>query len=558
MRAALLLLCVLAAPAGADPGRLERVRTVLPEIDKLYADLAEKEHLPGLAYGVVLDGKLIHARALGLANIEDKIPATGETLFRVASMTKSFVVMAALKLRDEGRLTLDEPVSKYLPELRGLRLPTSDSPPLTVRMLMTMNTGLPEDNPWGDRQMTVNNAAFDKLFRGGLSFSTAPGTGYEYSNLGFIMLGKIVGKVAGMRYQDYITRKILKPLGMNSTVWEYSQVPKDKLALGYRWLDKAWVPEPILHDGDGAAMGGLISTIDDYARYMGFHLDAWPARDGADTGPLKRASVREMHMPRVFGATLPETRQVTFYGYGMRWTRDFNELATVGHSGGLPGYGSQYRFAPEYGIGVVAFTNLRYGPVYQPTIEALGTIVARAKLAKRPALPSDILTRRAAQVAQLIQSWDDMLGKEIAAENFFLDYSREEWIAKAGAELAKIGKVVTVRPIRPLNALRGTFTMTGELGSVEVTFTLTPEKEPKLQELEIKPTPTPPLVVVRQNSYLALGREIAAVHDLTAFLKEQGVKKTEARIENDDDYTQIARLIYAFQRAGIELKLPGM
>ncbi|MES2321151.1 MAG: serine hydrolase domain-containing protein [Pseudomonadota bacterium] len=555
MRAALLLLCLLAAPAGAEPGRLERVQAVLPEIDKMYADLAEKEHLPGLAYGVVLDGKLIHVRTLGLANLDDKIPVTKDSLFRVASMTKSFVVMAALKLRDEGKLKLDDPVSKYLPALRGLRLPTSDSPPLTIAMLMTMSTGLPEDNPWGDRQMTVSNAAFDKLFRGGLSFSTAPGTGYEYSNLGFIMLGKLVSKVAGMRYQDYISAKILKPLGMHSTVWEYGKVPKDKLALGYRWLDKAWVAEPILHDGDGAAMGGLISTIDDYGRYIAFHLDAWPARDGAETGPLKRASVREMHMPRVFGATIPENQQVTFYGYGMRWTRDFKNLATVGHSGGLPGFGSQYRFAPEYGIGVVAFTNLRYGPVYQPTIDALGTLVVKAKLPIRPAPGSDILTRRAVQVAQLIQSWDEALGKEIAADNFFLDYAREEWIAKAGAAFANIGKVTAVGPVRPLNALRGSFTITGELGELDVSFTLTPEQQPKLQELDLRRVP---VVVVRQESYSILGREMATVGELTAWLKAQGIKKVAVRVASDDDYTQIGKLIYGCQRVGIELKLPDM
>lgn len=557
MRAAGLLLsvlCMLAAPASADPERLARVQAVLPEIDKMYTDLAAREHLPGLAYGVILDGKLVHVRALGLANVEDNIPATSASLFRVASMTKSFVVMAALKLRDEGRLGLDDPVSKYLPALRGMRLPTSDSPPLTIRMLMTMNTGLPEDNPWGDRQMTVDNVAFDKLFKAGLSFSTAPGTAYEYSNLGYIMLGKVVSKAAGQRYQDYITRTILKPLGMHSTVWEYGKVPKNKLALGYRWLDKAWVAEPILHDGDGAAMGGLISTIDDYARYVAFHLDAWPARDGADSGPVKRASVREMHMPRVFGAMLAERRQVSFYGYGMRWTRDASDLATVGHSGGLPGYGSQYRFAPEYGIGLVAFTNLRYGPVYQPTIDALGTIIERAKLPRRPSPGSAILTRRAAQVAQLVQSWDAALGQEIAADNFFLDYSREEWIARAGAELARIGKVIAVGPVRPMNALRGSFTMTGERGGADVHFTLTPEREAKLQELEIKPTP--PVVVGHKNGFTVLGRDFTSGHDLAAFLKEQGVKEADVRIEGDD-YVQIASLIYGSQRAGIQLNFPG-
>jgi len=131
------------------PSRIERVAALLPDIDKMYTDLAAQEHLPGLVYGVVLDGKLVHSRSLGLADVERKLPATNSTEFRIASMTKSFVAMAALKLRDDGKLRLNDPVSSYLPELRRVELPTTDSPPLTIRQLMTMTAGLPEDNPWG-------------------------------------------------------------------------------------------------------------------------------------------------------------------------------------------------------------------------------------------------------------------------------------------------------------------------------------------------------------------------------------------------------------------------
>ena len=480
--------------AFTDNGRAARVAALLPEVDKLYADLAAAQHLPGLVYGVVMDGKLVHVRAIGHANVERKIAATSATPFRIASMTKSFAAMAALHLRDAGKLRLDDPVASYLPELKGVRLPTADSPVLTLRHLMTMSTGLPEDNPWGDRQMAVDNAALAKLVAGGLSFSNAPGVGFEYSNLGYILLGKVVTKVSGMRFQDYITRHILRPLGMNHTVWEYADIPRDQFALGYRWDKSSWIPEPVLGDGDGAAMGGLITTMDDFARYVAFHLEAWPARDGADSGPLKRATVREMHQPQVFAGFSPKALlsdektpnpRVGFYGYGLTWTRDSQNVVTVGHSGGLPGYGSQYRFAPDHGIGVMAFTNLRYGPVYNPTSKVLALLIEKAKLPARAVLPSPVLLERHRQVAQLIQSWDEKLGAAIVAENFFMDRSREDWIAAARTQLAPIGTIRSIGPVKPENQLRGRFDVIGESGTREVFFTLTPEREPKLQELQI-------------------------------------------------------------------------
>jgi CubicO group peptidase (beta-lactamase class C family) len=503
---ALLLLAAASAltlPAlaqTADPGRAGRVAALLPEIDKMYAELADQEHLPGLVVGVVLDGKLIHTRAFGMANLERKVAVSTSTEFRIASMTKSFVAMAALKLRDQGKLGLDDAAANYLPELRKARLPTSDSPPLTIRQLMTMSTGLPEDNPWGDRQMDRDNAAIERIVGAGLSFSNAPDQGYEYSNLGYILLGKIVSKVSGVRFQDYITRQILLPLGMNSTRWEYSRAAPDRLALGYHWHHGAWQLEPMLHDGDGAAMGGLITTMDDFARYVAFHLDAWPARNEPDSGPVRRSSVREMQQPRVFismspkatpaDATPPNPKAV-FYGYGLNWSRDSHDVVVVGHSGGLPGFGSQYRFAPQHGIGVIAFSNLRYAPVYNPTTTVLNTLIERARLAPREVAVSAILATRQRQVAALIQSWDPALGDAVTADNFFLDRSRTDWIDEARKQLATIGKVTSVGPLKAENQLRGSFPLVGERGTLAVSFTLTPEREPKVQYLDIKAAAKP-------------------------------------------------------------------
>lgn len=483
-----------APPVFADSSRRQQVESVLPEIDQLFGDLATAKHLPGLVYGVVLDGQLIHSRAMGWANLEQKFPVATDTRFRIASMTKSFVAMAALNLRDGGKLNLDDPVAKHLPEFGAVRLPTVDSPPITIRNLMTMTTGLPEDNPWGDRQMAITKAALIKFVGTGLAFSNPPGQAYEYSNLGFVLLGKIVTKVAGTKFQDYITEKILRPLGMGHTGWEFADVPPDKLALGYRWDHDEWKLEPILHDGDGAAMGGLITTLDDFARYVAFHLAAWPARDDADQGPVRRATVREMHQPRIFSGAAPRVKlldeqgfnpSVSFYAYGLGWNRDSLGTVKVSHSGGLPGYGSVYRFCPDHGVAVIAFSNLRYGPVYAPSNQALNIILERGKLRPRTVSVSSILEKRRTQVAAMIQSWDAALVAEITAENFLLDRSLVDWVQLAHEQRAAIGPVTSVGPIVPENQLRGVFALVGEKGKLDVSFTLTPEVVPKVQELKL-------------------------------------------------------------------------
>lgn len=552
-----------AAPEFDDAGRAARVQAQLAGIDKVYAELAASEHLPGLVYGVVLDGKLVHQKALGYANVEDKIAASSTTRFRIASMTKSFAALAILKLRDQGKLRLDDPVSMYLPEVAKVRLLTSDSPPLSVRMLMTMTTGLPEDNPWGDRQMALSNDALSRLVGGGLSMSNAPGQEFEYSNLGYMMLGKVVSKVAGMRFQDYITREIFLPLGMRDTSWDYTTVAAPQLALGYLWNGKGWQREPMLRDGDAAAMGGLITTIEDFARYVAFHLDAWPARDGADSGPVRRATVREMHMPHVFTGfdakgTLANRAtpnpNTSFYGYGMAWTRDSQGTVLVGHSGGLPGFGSQYRFAPHHGIGVFAFTNLRYGNVYKPTATVIKDMIERAKLPQRVIAPSAMLARRQQQVLRLIESWDEPLGREISADNFFLDRPRAEWITHARARLDSIGKIVSVGVLVPENQLRGRFPIVGERGTVNVAFTLTPEKEPKMQELTLEIAAPPPVeVLVRNGGYIALGKQFATVDDLFKVLLDGGTRNITMKLDGEVDHKVVGALIYRATRHGIEL-----
>ncbi|KAK6020810.1 Transketolase protein, partial [Ostertagia ostertagi] len=114
-----------------DASRLEKIKAVLPVIDSLYTSFARANHFPGMAFGIVVDGQLVHAGNFGYTDIDKRIPVTSSSLFRIASMTKSFTAMAILKLRDEGRLDLDDPASLYIPALKNLRYPTADASPIT-------------------------------------------------------------------------------------------------------------------------------------------------------------------------------------------------------------------------------------------------------------------------------------------------------------------------------------------------------------------------------------------------------------------------------------------
>ena len=281
-------------PVFMDADRLAKLATTYEKLDSLFSKYAAAKDFPSISYGLVVDDRLAHSFYSGTVNVEKNIRASAVSAYHIASMTKSITAMAIVKLRDDGKLSLDDPIEKYLPQAKRIKTVTTDAPLITIRDLLTHNAGFPEDNPWGDRQLGRSDAWLDSLYHSGISFSTTPGSGYEYSNLGFSTLGLIIKKVSGSTYQDYITEYIFKPLGMNHTYWDYADVPADQLVYGYRRENGKYVAQPLLHSGSFGAMGGLITTIEDFSKYMVFHLSAWPARDGHDDGPIKRSSVREM------------------------------------------------------------------------------------------------------------------------------------------------------------------------------------------------------------------------------------------------------------------------
>lgn len=480
-------------PYFEDSARVEKILNYKSVIDSIFKRSATSNHNPAIAYGIVIDGNLIYANATGYANLEKKIIADNTSRFRIASMTKSFTAMAILRLRDEGKLQLSDAAAEYIPEMKSLKYLTKDATPITVFNLLTMSAGFPEDNPWGDRQLSDTDQELMDLVKYGISFSANPDSQFEYSNLGYALLGRIVSNVSGQHYQDYIVEKILRPLGMNDSGFEYEKIPSEKLAIGYRWEDNQWKAEALLKDGSYASMGGMICTIDDFAKYMSFLLTAWPARDADENGPVKRNSAREMQHPWKFrgltstvkmpgGVLCPRTSS---YGFGLGWRQDCNGVIAISHSGGLPGFGSVHILLPDYGVGIVAFSNLTYANMGSPAGRALDTLVQLAGLKKRILPVSPALKKIQDQIVKVIPDWGNEFDN-IFAENFFPDFSKDHRKKETDDLLSKVGKIISVGKMQPENLLRGSFDLVGEKGTIEVYFTLTPDADPKVQYLTFR------------------------------------------------------------------------
>ncbi|MBI1873706.1 MAG: beta-lactamase family protein, partial [Acidobacteria bacterium] len=416
---------------------------------------------------------------------------------RIASMTKSFTAMSVLKLRDEGKLSLDDPAERYVPELKGLTYPTGDSPRITIRHLLSHAEGFPEDNPWGDRQLARSDDELSQMLRGGIPFSNAPGIAYEYSNYGFAILGRIVSNVSGMRYGDYVAENILRPLGMASTTLEASAVPPERLAHGYRWEDNQWKDEPLLAHGSFGSMGGMLTSIRDLSRYVGVFLSAWPPRDGPETPPIRRASLREMQQvwrPAPASVTRNAAGAVQLnsggYAFGLRVTQSCSFRHIVAHGGGLPGFGSIMQWLPEYGVGIIAFGNLTYTGWGRVTATAFDLLAKTGGLERRMPKPSPALTAARDAVSRLVVRWDDRLADEIAAENLFLDQSKDRRRAEIESLHTKYGACTPADTFDLVeNALRGRWTMSCERGKVQVAITLAPTTPPRVQFLRVAPVP---------------------------------------------------------------------
>jgi CubicO group peptidase (beta-lactamase class C family) len=361
-----------------------------------------ESRLPGLAVGIVRDGKLAWTSSLGLADRATSRPVTPDTLFRICSITKSFTATAILQLRDEGRLRLDDPLVVHLPEAGAIRNPFGPIEDVTIRRILTHTAGLPtgdipDPDLWQIRYRREHEqlAELDRL-----TLPAAPDTAWRYSNLGYTLLGAVVHRVSGEPYDAYVTRAILEPAGLASTTFFPSGELAERTATGYgpgRYEDGAHVPDP-LDSSTILADGGLFSTVEDLARWIAINSRTGDDdKRGDGDRVLDGRTVREMQRPIV----LADADWLYAQGFGWGVIR-LGDAPWVGHTGSWNGWRAIVRFRPADGLGVIALTNGSVRP--NALAHEIAGIVLEAHLAaETPTVP-------ASRAEPTPETWRELIG----------------------------------------------------------------------------------------------------------------------------------------------------
>ncbi len=345
---AALLLAVLLSFGGlftpAEAGAQEKAAAskVISEIEQIVQNAMEDRDIPGLSLVIVREGEPVYIKGFGYANLEKQTPVTPETLFEIASTSKAFTALAALKLEEEGKINFDDPVSKYLPwfhvTFEGKKVP------VTLRQVIHQTGGIaqyavsniPRSNADDALEQSVRNLS-------GFELLEAPGTEFSYATINYDIIGLIIQEVSGMSFEEYVTTQVLQPLGMNQ-----SRVGIDRdnplMAKGYKngfFSPRPYDPPP--YRGNNPA-GYVITNGKDFARW----LQAQMGLVETELYPLMQKS------------HLPNMRVLPFGGgtlYGMGWMLHKFGDDQVEHSGANPTFGAHIAFSPSQKIGIAILMN---------------------------------------------------------------------------------------------------------------------------------------------------------------------------------------------------------
>jgi len=331
---------ILSSKLNAVPRPADLAIARLKEADALAAltahagEQAKKDAFSGVVL-VARHGKVLLQKAWGLADREKGTPNTLDTRFRLGSMNKMFTAVATLQLVEAGKLALDDPIGKYLPDY-----PNKDvASKVTVRNLLTHTGGTGDifGPDFEKNRLTLReHGDYLKLY-GSRGLTHEPGAEFRYSNYGFVLLGALIEKVTGMSYYDYVQSKIFKPAGMSSTasLSEADVVPNR--SIGYMKDNGKWVPNTDTLPWRGTAAGGGYSTAGDLLRFA----------QALESGKLiSKASLA--------AATTPYKED---YGYGFGIEGE-GSLRNYGHNGGAPGMNGDLRIFPQLGTVVISLSNL--------------------------------------------------------------------------------------------------------------------------------------------------------------------------------------------------------
>jgi len=329
---------------------------------------------PGMAIGVVSDQRLVWAKGFGLANVAGKVPMTPQTKFRMASHSKLFTATAIMQLREQGKLHLDDPVSKHLAWF-AVSSSRPDDPEITIEELLTHSSGLPREaaDHWTTLAFPTREELKTLMPKRQAAFPAE--TRWKYSNLAYTLAGLIVEHVSGETWTDYVTGHIYQPLGMvNSSV--DTNVPGLATGYGRRMPDGSRAVMPFVDARGMAAATGITSTVEDMARFVSAQFRHGPA--GGDR-ILSGASLREMHRVRML-----ENNWTRGNGLGFAVTRNRDKVY-VGHGGSYPGYITNTLIDVNAKVGVIVLTNAQDGDaggIARQLMNTVGDAVAKAAAAQ--------------------------------------------------------------------------------------------------------------------------------------------------------------------------------
>lgn len=306
--------------------------------------------LPSVSAAVFRGDELAWSEAVGLADVEQGVEASPDTQYAVASITKTFTAVSVLQLRDAGKLDLEDPLSKHLPE--------ATHGTLTLRRMLAHASGLQREPP-GEIWETLTFPGEEELLQGLEEAEQVlpPMAAWHYSNLAYALLGIVVARITGTPFREHVQERLLGPLGLERTTWG----PGEGAALPYfvEPYSDSVRREPVLELGGKGGESGLYSTVGDLARWGAFLCDP-------DESLLKPASAAELHDLNV----MADASWTRGWGLGIELSRR-GERVFGGHTGGFPGFLSILAYSRRDRIGAVVLTNAGNWPNLSPTGLAL-------------------------------------------------------------------------------------------------------------------------------------------------------------------------------------------
>ena len=332
------------------------LRPKLPEIDSMISTELARRPVGSVTAGVVAGKELIWSKSYGDADMEKKIPADVETVYRIGSITKMFTALMLEQLMDTGKVHLSDPVEKYFPEIKSVQGRFPDAPPITLIQLATHTSGLGREPDEAVTYTTGPVAHWEKTLIAALPhthYVHEPGTRFSYSNIGYAILGAALSRAAGEPYTEYVPKHILQPLGMTHSGLERDSAMLPHLAKGYIVMGRKQVdsetPQRENETGRGYKVpnGAMYTTLRDLAHFASFLMDQGP-ESVLKTSTLE-AFQTEMIVPADVGLT-------NGYGLGFNVARRENYVAFE-HGGAVAGYTAMLIINRAKGISVIVLSN---------------------------------------------------------------------------------------------------------------------------------------------------------------------------------------------------------